>query len=216
VVAPPVAVAEPEPAPPDGRAFDEDDERFFVAEDSLAPTELVVAVPAEDDDVRPFPVDSPRRRAFARYVGAVVILAAAMCVAAFTSHASRSVAAAAAASPVAARPVVVTTPVLAPAPVAFAAARAPDPTPSATVADARAAQDARELARHALERGELARAVSTGIESVELDPTDAEAWLVLGAAEMASGKHRDARATFTACTKVATRGPRHECAQMLQ
>ena len=53
-------------------------------------------------------------------------------------------------------------------------------------------------------------------ELLVLDSTDAEAWLVLGAAEMASGKHREARATFTACTKLATRGPRHECAQMLQ
>jgi Flp pilus assembly protein TadD len=96
--------------------------------------------------------------------------------------------------------------------VAFTAERAPQPAP----VDTAAARERRELARRALERGDARRAAVLGIESVELDPTDAEAWLVLGAAEMASGEHGQARSTFTACTKVATRGPRHECAQMLQ
>jgi cytochrome c-type biogenesis protein CcmH/NrfG len=221
---PPVAELPREHAPPaetaPAPAFDEDDERFFLAEDSLAPTEIAVSALPEDEeleegqnDARVMHVDSPRRRTFARYVGAIVILASGVCVAAFAGHAQRPVAPAAA--PVAARPaaLVVATPEPV-APVVFTGERPPLPVPRTV--DPKAARDARELARGALARGDVARAVSTGIESVELDPSDAEAWLVLGAAEMAYGKRRDARSTFTACTKIATRGPRHECAQMLQ
>jgi len=194
----------------DERHFDEDEQRFFLAEDSLSPIELAGADLDEPADAAPPNlVDSPRRRRFGRYVGAVVMLAAGVCVAAFTGQASRPVAAASAIP--APRPAAAAPEVAAPSPpVAFTAERAP------AVLDPAAALDARERARSALSKGDVVSAVRLGTQSVELDPSDAEAWLVLGAAEMARGERGQALSTFRACTKLATRGPRHECGQMLQ
>ena len=214
---PPPGDVEPAPLPPEERPFDEADERFFLAEDSLAPTAIALSEPDADEEAEPAPATrlaSPRRRAFARYVGVVVMLAAGMCVAAFTRHARHPVAAGASEAlprPAAAAPKIIAAPANAPPPpVPFAAERA------GAIIDPVAALASRERARAALSKGDVASAVTLGTESVELDPTDAEAWLVLGAAEMAAGQHGPARSTFTACTKVATRGPRHECGQMLQ
>lgn len=220
---PPVAISTgpeaPGAAPPEERHFDEADEQFFLAEDSLAPTELAVSDLAEAKDAEAglaprSRLESPRRRALARYVGVVVLLAAAFCVAAFTARANKPAPAAAAkARPAAVVPAPVPANLVAPpqAPsVVLAAERAP------SVIDPAAALDARERARSALSKGDVRTAVSVGTQSIELDPSDAEAWLVLGAAEMAIGERGQALSTFRACTKVATRGPRHECGQMLQ
>ena len=93
-------------------------------------------------------------------------------------------------------------------PVVFTVERAP------SVIDPAAALDARERARSALSKGDVRTAVAVGTQSVEADPSDAEAWLVLGAAAL--GERSQALSTFRACAKVATRGPRHECGQMLR
>jgi Flp pilus assembly protein TadD len=63
----------------------------------------------------------------------------------------------------------------------------------------------------ALERGRLADAIEAGEQSVALDPGDADAWLVLGAAYQQRGHYADARRCFTTCAAQAQRGPRGEC-----
>lgn len=71
-------------------------------------------------------------------------------------------------------------------------------------------------ARRALERGKTADAIAAGERSVALDPTDGEAWLLLGAAYQEKGKNADARRAFTSCTKEGKRGPVGECRAMLR
>jgi cytochrome c-type biogenesis protein CcmH/NrfG len=74
----------------------------------------------------------------------------------------------------------------------------------------------KRAAQRALERGRLAAAITSGTRSTSLDPTDAEAWLVLGAAYMEKGDTVSARHAFTACSKSATHGPKGECAAMMR
>ena len=50
----------------------------------------------------------------------------------------------------------------------------------------------------------------------ELDPTDAEGWLILGAAYLQRAAPQDAKRCFASCVKEATRGPRGECAALLR
>jgi len=71
-------------------------------------------------------------------------------------------------------------------------------------------------ARRALERGKAADAIAAGERSVALDPTDGEAWLLLGAAYQEKGKMSEARRAYTACTKEGKRGPVGECRAMLR
>jgi hypothetical protein len=75
---------------------------------------------------------------------------------------------------------------------------------------------AKREAQTALERGHLKTSVEAGERSVALDPSDAEAWLILGAAYQGRGRYNDARRCFTSCTKVATRGDRGECRALLR
>jgi tetratricopeptide (TPR) repeat protein len=99
----------------------------------------------------------------------------------------------------------------------------PTPTPSAGSApapsespDALEAADAKRLAQRALDRGSAAVAVEQGERSVALDPGDAEAWLILGAAYMQRGNFAKARRCFSSCVQMATRGARAECAALLR
>jgi hypothetical protein len=114
-----------------------------------------------------------------------------------------------------------TTTTTAPEPVATATT-APDDaktaaTESATTApDPVTAAEAKREAQKALERGHLKASVEAGERSVALDPTDAEAWLILGAAYQGRGRYIDARRCFTTCSKVATRGDRSECRALLR
>ena len=71
-------------------------------------------------------------------------------------------------------------------------------------------------ARSALESGRLSQAIEAGERSVAADPTDGEAWLLLGAAYQERGKLADARRCYAACIKEGKRGPKGECAAMLQ
>ncbi len=71
-------------------------------------------------------------------------------------------------------------------------------------------------ARQALESGRAGVAIEAGERSVALDPTDGEAWLLLGAAYQEKGKTGDARRCFNSCLKQGKKGPIGECRQMLQ
>jgi Flp pilus assembly protein TadD len=78
------------------------------------------------------------------------------------------------------------------------------------------ATQAKQDAEKALEKGRAAQAIEAAERSVALDPTDAEAWLILGAGYDQRGAFAQARRCFATCAKVATRGPRRECAALLR
>jgi hypothetical protein len=112
-------------------------------------------------------------------------------------------------------------------PLASASARQPAPaaaidTPATATAPAPAAPDtapaleAKVAAQRALEHGQVSQAITLGERSVELDPTDAESWLILGAAYLQRGSFKDARRCFSSCVKDATHGARRECAALLR
>ncbi len=98
------------------------------------------------------------------------------------------------------------------------------PAPSAQAASVAASEapatadgaGAKHASQAALEKGRTAEAISLGERSVALDPTDAEAWLVLGAAYDQRKDYAKACATFKSCVDQATRGPRGECAALLR
>jgi predicted Zn-dependent protease len=93
----------------------------------------------------------------------------------------------------------------------------PAATPEAPAEpDPKAAKKEKLASQIALERGKNDLAIESGERSVKLDPTDGEAWLILGAAYQAKGKGHDARRCFTACLKEGKRGPKSECAAMLR
>ena len=109
--------------------------------------------------------------------------------------------------------------------------KAPEPTAATTTAAATAATPAADApavasdktavqekndSRHALERGKLGDAIAAGERSVALDPTDGEAWLLLGAAYQEKGKNADARRCYSACVKEGKRGPVGECRAMIR
>ncbi|MEO8875240.1 MAG: tetratricopeptide repeat protein, partial [Polyangiaceae bacterium] len=70
-----------------------------------------------------------------------------------------------------------------------------DPNAAASAA-ALAAQ-----AQAALEKGQTGLAISLAKKAVDRDPHNAEAWLILGAAQDTAGNHAAARAAYTACVK---------------
>jgi hypothetical protein len=179
-----------------------------------------------------------RRRAdLSRYVKFAVAAASALCLAALvkvavarsatdagTSHSS-TVAAAAAAPVKTAVPVVAPpaeTQAAAPVPVAAPAETAAAPpadttAPAASAAtelDPKAAAVEKNKARTLLERGKNADAIEAGEKSVALDPTDGEAWLILGAAYQEKGDMKNARRSYKACLEQGKRGPKYECAAM--
>jgi Flp pilus assembly protein TadD len=78
------------------------------------------------------------------------------------------------------------------------------------------AKEEKVEARKALERGKPQLAIEAGERSVALDPTDGEAWLLLGAAYMDRGKPVEARKAFASCVKQGKKGPMGECAAMLR
>jgi len=80
--------------------------------------------------------------------------------------------------------------------------------------DPAAARDAKRSSQRALDRGDAKTSISEGERSVALDPTDAEAWLILGAAYQTKGTFSEARRCFSTCVHEAKRGPRGECASL--
>ncbi len=91
----------------------------------------------------------------------------------------------------------------------------PTPVEPSTV-DPKAAASAKAEARGLLERGKATLAIEAGERSVALDPSDGEAWLILGAAYQEKGNQKDARRAFQSCSKLGKRGPMAECRAMLQ
>ncbi|MGH7285942.1 MAG: hypothetical protein ACRELY_30860 [Polyangiaceae bacterium] len=86
----------------------------------------------------------------------------------------------------------------------------------ASDAPAKSALEEKKDASRLLERGKTKDAIAAGERSVALDPTDGEAWLVLGAAYQQIGKNTDAHRCFTSCIKEGKHGPISECREMLQ
>jgi Flp pilus assembly protein TadD len=99
------------------------------------------------------------------------------------------------------------------APPADTATAAPAPT-EAPELDPKAAAKEKNTARTLLERGKNADAIEAGERSVALDPTDGEAWLILGAAYQEKGDMKNARRSYKACLEQGKRGPKYECAAM--
>jgi hypothetical protein len=90
------------------------------------------------------------------------------------------------------------------------------PGPSASPPGDPRALEAKHASQVALEKGRTADAIEAGERSVALDPGDAEAWLILGAAYDQRGTYAKGRACFQSCVDLATRGPRGECAALLR
>ena len=81
---------------------------------------------------------------------------------------------------------------------------------------AKEAASAKVKARTSLEWGKAGDAIVSGEKSVALDPTDAESWLILGAAYQEKGDSKNAVRSFRECLEQGKRGPRNECAAMLR
>jgi cytochrome c-type biogenesis protein CcmH/NrfG len=62
----------------------------------------------------------------------------------------------------------------------------------------------------------LKSSIDAGEQSVDLNPTDSEAWLVLGAAYQQMGSIGEARRCFRSCVEKGKGGSRSECAAMLR
>jgi hypothetical protein len=108
-------------------------------------------------------------------------------------------------------------PVPSPGPEPSASAAAPPSSasgePTAEL-DPKAALKEKRQSQRALDNGKVADAIEHGEASVKLDPTDAEAWLILGAAYQMKGDLANAKRSFGSCLKEGKRGPRGECAAM--
>jgi hypothetical protein len=171
---------------------------------SLSPHALGLV---EEEVARPV---SPERRArMQRIVKGTVAACVALCLAAVVrvgaSHAMAGNEGAAAPAP-AALPstTIAATTVVTPPPATQAA---PDATPVSAVAE-------REAARRSLEAGKAKEAAAAAARATAADPSEAEAWLILGAADQRLGKAGAAREAFRACVKSAKRGPVKECRAM--
>jgi tetratricopeptide (TPR) repeat protein len=99
--------------------------------------------------------------------------------------------------------------------VAEVASALPTPVPVAMPTEMTADQ-AKEAARAALEHGANRAAISAGERAVVMDGSDAEAWLVLGAAYQANGNVGHAKSCYDACVSHGSKGPVDECRDMLR
>ena len=98
----------------------------------------------------------------------------------------------------------------------------PGPAGNGSSAPATSALD-RELARGerfevqaALEIGDLRRAADVAQRAVTHDPSEADSWLLLAAAEIELGHTNAAHHAYRSCRERATRGPRGECVALMQ
>jgi hypothetical protein len=103
----------------------------------------------------------------------------------------------------------------------------PEPAPAAEKAPEKAAEvvpeksgktalEEKRDAQRLLERAKWQDSIAAAERSVALDPSDGEAWLLLGAAYQSAGKPMDARRAFTSCLKEGKKGPISECRAMLR
>jgi tetratricopeptide (TPR) repeat protein len=183
-------------------------------------------------------VAAARRRAqFARYVSLAMGFAAALCIVALLKTAvarksdepgiprlaSTNAPPATPVAPAAANalPRVASAELVAPpeAPPPIDTAATVEPAATSDVApavDPEVAGREKGVSRAALERGRLGEAIGAGERSVSLDPSDGEAWLILGAAYQQQGNASEARRCYKACIETGRRGPKNECAAMLR
>jgi hypothetical protein len=203
------------------------------AEGFFAEGERTSQAPAYDDEVGP-PVDSifsvARRQTLMRYVYVALAVSTILCVIAITrtlatapAHEATTVAPSAIAEPAA--PAAPAASLTFPMPSASASAAPTPASAAAPIADAavappevptKSASEEKADAQRALDRGKAKDAIEAASRSTTLDPSDADAWLLLGAADMEVGKAGDARAAFAACAKQATKGQVGECRSMLR
>jgi len=105
-------------------------------------------------------------------------------------------------------------------PAAASSVATDDPSASASASAPPApppeAAEKKNASQQALEHGRAALSIELGERAVELDPTDADRWLILGAAYMQRGDNKNARRCFTSCVEKATTGQRKECSAMLR
>jgi len=78
------------------------------------------------------------------------------------------------------------------------------------------ALEKKQASQQALEKGKLSLSIELGERAVALDQTDADSWLILGAAYMQRRDMKNARRCFSRCVTQATSGDRKECAAMLR
>ena len=180
---------------------------------ALSPPPSLVSAPSADTASEPVPVLVPRPL-FSPYLKAVAGLAAAVCMVVLGGRVLRhprpiaanpsfgAAAAAVAVQPAAVDPIPDTAPVAA--------------DPPADTASTESADDAKRASLTALELGKLDEAIVAGQRATELDPTDADAWRVLGAAYQNQGDVTAARRCYRECTKSAKRGDVRECTFLLQ
>jgi tetratricopeptide (TPR) repeat protein len=179
-----------------------------------------------------------RRAQLSRYVMAAVAAASALCLAALVkaavAHSQAGTVAAsshvvaqldplaapsgtAATAPAPAAPAAQTVAdTAAPGTTGAAAPSAPDPEQLSPAPDPKAAAREKASSRRALESGKVRQAIEAGELSVALDPTDGEAWLILGAAYQQKGDAKQARRCYRSCLEQGQRGPKGECAAMLR
>ena len=219
-------VRDPEPtrdhAPPD-----EITERFFSETPNVATPEPPAVVETGEHKALAEPAAiRARRRYLMRYVAGAVSLAALIGIGALVRVTSARGAlrastsnASALALPAVAPPAddpTAAEPSADPAPTPAAADSADEVTADNPEPDPQSALEAKKQALHELELAHLAAATEAGERSVALDPTDADAWRILGAAYQKRGAYADARRCFTSCSKLATRGDRFECSALLR
>jgi hypothetical protein len=201
----PIAV---QPAPPASTHH----EPAPLAMDSLAMDPL-------DEEWSPAPLPRARGRARLAVFGIATLTAAALLIGAGTrlSHAR-------VAEPVTlAQPKPSRAAEISPVPASAPQSSPPEPSvapaPAPTVAppvQRETAEGEKRKARAALEGGAPGRAIAAGERSVALDPTDAEAWLILGGAYQLRGLGSDAHRAFASCVRHGRSGPVAECRSLLQ
>jgi tetratricopeptide (TPR) repeat protein len=98
-------------------------------------------------------------------------------------------------------------------PAAAAAAPAPvtDPAAAPSAEPSSDPKADKKAAQQAIERGDNKTAVEMGERVLEADPSDAEVWLIVGAAYQAMGQNAKAHQAFASCVQKAKHGPIGEC-----
>jgi Flp pilus assembly protein TadD len=71
-------------------------------------------------------------------------------------------------------------------------------------------------AQAALEKGQTSLAISLARKATDRDPKNAEAWLILGAAQDSAGSHGQARAAYSSCVKRAEGVRVAECRALIE
>ncbi|MDB4998248.1 MAG: serine/threonine protein kinase [Myxococcaceae bacterium] len=118
-------------------------------------------------------------------------------------------------SPAATTPPATTPPRPAPSAITPAITTPPATTPPSPTTPSTTTPASARDAQRALERGQIDRAIAIALAATQHDPTDAEAWLTLGAAYETQGRKDAALAAYKSCTTQGT-GPRvGECRALL-